>query len=63
VNDSPVLLPPFVLFRPTFHPEGFCRVDCVVDVEPTVTKFPAVPEMLKLVNVVVVPDVNVNVVG
>lgn len=52
------LLPPSVLFEPTYHIVGFEMVALVVLVDPIVTTLPAVPVTVKEVKVFVVPPSN-----
>lgn len=53
-----VLFPALVEFAPISHAVDFCSVACDVVLEPICNKFPATPDKLKALKMVVVPAVN-----
>ena len=53
-----VLFPASVEFAPINHALPFCKIACVVLVEPSGSKLPETPLIVKLVNSLVVPPVN-----
>lgn len=53
-----VLFPALVEFAPINHALPFCKIACVVLVEPSGSKLPRTPEMLKALKMLVVPPVN-----